>query len=77
MSCTDLQSLLRSITGSRDYVGKALYFNFHDNPELPAFGINTCGCQVDVSVLIDVEEDAFMTAFQSIMAEHGNDFNMP
>jgi len=77
MSCTDLETLLRSITGSKDYVGRTLYFNFHDNPEFPAFSIRTCECQVDVSVLIDVEEDAFMTAFRSIMVEHENDFNMP
>ena len=77
MSFTDLESFLRSITESKDFVGKKLHFNFHSNPKLPAFCISTCGCQVDVSALIDVEESAFMAAFISVMVEGGHDFNMP
>ena len=53
-----------------------LYFNFHDNENLPAFSIGTCGCQVDISALINAEEDAFMAAFRSIMIEAKQDFNM-
>lgn len=72
-----MKSLLKSITGSKEFVGKALYFNFHNNPELSAFSICTYGCQVDVSVLVNVEENAFMAAFRSVMVEERHDFNMP
>lgn len=75
MYLVELELFLKSITGTSTYIGRMLYFNFHDNVELPAFSISTCGCQVDVSVLIDVEETAFMAEFQTIMLEGGQNFN--
>ena len=53
-----------------------LYFNFHNNEDLLAFSISTCECQVDISALINAEEGAFMAAFQSVMVETKQDFNM-
>ena len=48
--------------------------NFQSNPEQPAFAISTCGCQLDISTLIDIEEDGFTTAFKAITV--GQDFTM-
>ena len=48
--------------------------NFHDDPDQPAFTISTCGSQIEISKLIEVDEVAFMTAVKAVIK--GSDFNM-
>lgn len=75
ISCTELAAFLKSITGSKNFIGKTIYINFHKDSELSAFSISTCGYQIDVSTLIEIEESNFMASFKAITI--GNDFTMP
>ena len=72
---TELAAFLKSITGCKNFIGKTIYVNFHEDPGLPAFSISTCGCQLDISKSIEIEETSFTTALKAITM--GHDFNMP
>ena len=74
MVFTELIAFLRSVTGCRQFTERLIYINFQNDPELPAFSISTCGCQIDISVLIDIDEHDFTTAFKAITV--GQDFTM-
>ena len=66
--------LLKSVTGCKQFTERLIFINFQSNAEQPAFTISTCGCQLDISTLIDIEEDGFTTAFKAITI--GQDFTM-
>ena len=45
---------------------------YDDDPDQPAF---TCGSQIEISKLIEIDEVAFVTAVKALI--DGSDFNMP
>lgn len=75
MFVTELTAFLKCVTGCKDFIGKPIYVNFHEDPGLPAFSISTCGCQLDISNLIESDDSSFMIALKAVMM--GSDFNMP
>ena len=74
MIFTELEAFLKSVMGCKQFTERLIFINFQSNPEQPAFAISTCGCQLDISTFIDIEEDGFTTAFKAITV--GQDFTM-
>ena len=70
-----MSAFLRCITGCKEFTGRPIYVNFHDDPDQPAFTISTCGSQIEISKLLEVDEVGFVTAVKALI--DGSDFNMP